>query len=86
MKATAAAFMMATLVMTSQALWIPQWGARSRYEKRRGYRTGFLDPEMMLATGKMYTASEAHRGSIEKFEDLPEIEWYHNTDWVYQSR
>jgi len=27
-----------------------------------------------------------NRGSIEKWEDLPEIEFYENTNWVYKER
>ena len=74
------------LMLAVQAVWIEDEQCRDRYQKRRGYKAGFLDPEMMLASGKAFTAHDARRGSIEKMEDLPEIEWYENTRWTAEKR
>lgn len=73
-------------MMTTEAKWDEDQQCRDRYKKRRGYRAGFLDPEMMLASGKSFTGHQARRGSIEKMEDLPEIEHYENTLWVSDKR
>ena len=40
----------------------------------------------MLKANRTFTAQDARRGSIEKFEDLPPIEWYENTLWTYENR
>jgi len=59
---------------------------RSRKRKTRGYRAGFLDPLEVYKSNKSFTAQDARRGSIEKSEDLPAIEWYENTLWVFEHR
>jgi len=77
---------MMALTSSVSSKWIEDEQCRDRYKKRRGYRAGFLDPDMMLASGKVFSAQDARRGTIEKEEDLPEIEWYENTAWTYDHR
>ena len=40
----------------------------------------------VFKANKTFTAQDARRGSIEKFEDLPPIEWYENTLWTFENR
>lgn len=40
----------------------------------------------MAASKTKFSATMGNRGTIEKWEDLPPIEYYENTFWVYKAR
>lgn len=76
-------------MVVGMAMYTEKVGAkepRTRQKKTRGYRAGWLNPVEMYESKKLFTAQDARRGSIEKFEDLPPIEWYENTLWTYENR
>lgn len=57
---------------------------RSRKMRRRWYRAGYLDPVEMYKNNRTFTAQDARKGTLERGEDLPPIEWYDNTLWVFE--
>lgn len=87
MKHTNTAFLILSLLLVVvQSIWIEEWDCRIREKKRRGYRAGFLDIEQMYHSGAQFHAGIGNRGTIEKWEDLPAIEFYENTYWVHRAR
>lgn len=79
-------FVLAMIMTSTNAIWNEITQCRDVKKKRRGYRAGFMDPKEMLHSKKFWSADDMMRGSIENRGELPAIEMYELTNFMYRAR